>query len=179
VTKCKVLDFKFINKPVFRERTPLEGMSKKQLEAIEELPFRLIKNCTFVIVVHVDKKEYEFKATVTKGFCYNMADIPLLLQPISFDDKSPFVKNASFVHDYLLLRKIDLYKNWKMKELGISVSDFRKITSSTFGLILKQNAVNDLKADVMAKMVDIYQSLLWISWNKCDKYLVEDNGDKN
>jgi hypothetical protein len=173
MAKCKVIDFKFINNPIFRERTPVEGMSKKQLESIEKLPFRLIKNCTFTITVSVDKKEYEFKATVSKGFCYNMADIPLLLQPISYDKTSPFVKNASFIHDYLLDRRVELYKNWKMKELGITPSNFRDITSAVFGLILKQNAVEDKKADAMALAVNIYQSLLFLDWAKCGKDIVE------
>jgi hypothetical protein len=34
-------------------------------------------------------------------------------------------------------------------------------------------------ADAMAKAVDMYQSLLFLEWNKCGKDLVEDNGDKN
>lgn len=174
MAKCKVVDFKFLDKPRFRERTPLKGMSIKQLESIKELPFKLVRNCTFSIIVEVDKKEIEFKSTVCKGFCYNMADIPWILQPLSYDDESPFVKNASFAHDYLLSRRVELYNNWRMEELGISPRDFRKITSDVFAMILKQSAVPDWKANAMAFAVDSYQKLLWLEWEKCSRNLKQE-----
>lgn len=166
MANCKVLDFIFLDKPAIRPRTPLEGMSPKELESITKLPYRIGKNCHFSVIVKVDDQEIEFRATIPKGFCYNMANIIDPFEPFTYDKHSPFVKDASLIHDYLLCKKVDLYKNWDMQKYKITPSNFRKITSEIFCIVLKKNAVEDKKANLMAGAVDIWQILQWKTWRK-------------
>lgn len=164
--KVSLLDFSFTDhEPVFTPRTPYYWMTDEELEGIAKYYMVLDYDCPFKFTARIGDKEYTFEANIPAGFTYNMADIPPFLQCISYDRHSPFVKNASFIHDYLLSRKRILYTDWSMEEKGITPLEFKKITSEIFGYVLRYNGVPYRKAKLMAMIVDLFQYLIprWYS----------------
>ena len=163
--KISLLDFAFAEEPIFTPRTPYYWMSDEELQGISKYYLILDKDCPFKFTVKIDAETYSFDATIPKGFTYNMADIPPFLQFITYDRHSPFVKNASFIHDYMLSRKRILYSDWKLEEKGIEPLEFKRITSEIFGYVLRYNGVPYRKAKLMAKVVDMFQTLVprWYS----------------
>lgn len=155
--------------PQFLPRTPYKGMTDDELLSIEKFPLMLIDRCPFKAVFQVGEAQtVTLEGTVPNGFTYNCADIPFLCQPLSYDKHSPFVKNASFIHDYLCSRKRVLYEEWNLKEQGISGAEFRNMTSMIFCHVLKMNAVPYRKAQLMAFCVNLFQSLIY-EWYTLDK----------
>lgn len=163
--KITLLDFAFEKEPAFTPRTPYYWMSEDELRSIAKYYLLLDADCAFHFTVRIGKKEYTFNGVIPKAFVYNMADIPFVLQYISYDKHSPFVKNASCIHDYLISRKRILYEDWEMKAKGITPLEFKKITSEIFGYVLRYNAVPYNKAIAMATMVDLWQYFMpsWYS----------------
>ena len=90
---------------------------------------------------------------------------------INYHD-SPFVKDASCIHDYLISRKRRLYEEWELKEKGITPEDFRVLTSLVFAYQLQYNGVPYGKAKLMAFFVDLWQTVL-PSWRTLDKTEIE------
>ena len=160
--------FKFEEQPHIIPRTPLKGMSKRELKSIKKYPYIIVKNCNFEFKVVYGEESLKLKGTIPKGFCYNQADIPFILQPIAFDKHSPFVKDASLIHDYLLWAKVFYYNYWDLANKGFTVADFRRMTSKIFELALIRASVNEDKASLMAKVVDIFQAFKFIEWGKCE-----------
>ena len=156
-----VLDFHFEEEPRIKERQPVKGMTKQELTSIKRFPFMVVKSVNYDILLNIHGKKYIFSGTIPKGFCYNMADIPDVLQPISYDKHSPFVKTASLIHDYLLVNKFRLYEKWKLAELGLTFSEFRDVTSNVFRIELENSAVPVKKASLMAKAVNLWQRLIF------------------
>ena len=164
--KISLVEFEFTDHdPVFTPRTPYYWMTDEELQGIAKYYYILDYDCPFKFTVKVDNKNYTFEANVPKGFTYNLADIPPFLQFLTYDRQSPFVKNASFIHDYMLSRKRILYSDWKLEELGITPLEFKRITSEIFGYVLRYNAVPYGKAKIMAKVVDLFQYFIpsWYS----------------
>lgn len=147
--------------PQFTPRTPYAGMLPDEIRDITNYPFRLDCATPFKATIRVNEEQrLTLEGVVPKGFCYNLADIPFLLQLISYDKHSPFVKDASFIHDYLIDRKKELYELWGLRDKGITPSDFRTITSLIFCHQLKINAVPTWKAHAMAFWVNAWQMVL-------------------
>ena len=166
--KVSLLDFSFTDhEPVFTPRTPYYWMTAEELKGIAEYYLVLDYDCPFQFSARIGEEDFTFDANIPAGFTYNMADIPPFLQIISYDRHSPFVKNASFIHDYLLSRRRILYNDWEMEAKGITPLEFKKITSEIFGYVLRYNGVPYRKAWLMAKVVDIFQYLVpkWYSLN--------------
>lgn len=164
--KISLVEFAFTeHEPVFTPRTPYYWMTDEELQGIAKYYYILDYDCPFKFTVKIDEELYTFEAVVPAGFTYNLADIPFLLQLISYDKHSPFVKNGSFIHDFLLSRKRVLYNDWEMKEKGITPLEFKRITSEIFGYVLRYNGVPYRKAKLMAKLVDLFQTLIprWYS----------------
>lgn len=159
--RIRVKDFHFVEKPDVDERQPLKGMSRKELGSIKRFPFVVVKNANFGILIEIDGNDYYFSGTIREGFCYNMADIPDMLQCISYDKHSPFVKSASLIHDFLLVNKFKLYKKWNLEGLGVTFSDFRNITSDVFRIELENSAVPVKKAILMSKAVNLWQRVIF------------------
>lgn len=169
--------FEFAEEPSFTPRTPYYWMSEEELVVIKRYPYILDERCPFTAIFKVVLKEGKdvvgeehitLHGTVPKGFSYNLADIPFFVQPFTYDKHSPFVKNASFIHDYLLSHKRDLYEFWELKEKGVTPSEFREMTSLIFCHVLKHNAVSWGKAQVMTFFVNLFQAFL-PSWHNIDK----------
>lgn len=156
-----VLDFHFEEEPKIKERQPLKGMSKKELTSIKRFPFMVIKSVNFDIMLDIHGNKFIFGGTIPKGFCYNMADIPDLVQCISYDKHSPFVRTASLIHDYLLVNKFRLYEKWKLAELGLTFAEFRDVTSNVFRIELENSAVPEKKASLMSKFVNLWQRVFF------------------
>lgn len=159
-----LLSFEFTDKdPSFTPRTPYYWMSPEELDGISKYPYILDYDCPFSLTAKIGENTYTFDGCVPKGFTYNLADIFGPLQYISYDRHSPFVKNASFIHDYMIARKAILYDDWKMAELGITPSEFRVITSEVFCHVLKYNGVPHDKAHLMTFFMNGWQ-ILQRSW---------------
>lgn len=171
--KVVLVDFHFEKEPEFTPRTPYWYMTYEELDAIKNYPYILDTDCNFELTVKLDEEEFTFNARVPKAFTYNLADIPFFLQWIAYDRHSPFVKNASFIHDYMTSRKAVLWEDWKLKELGITPLEFKKISSEVFCHVLKHNAVPYGKAHMMAIFVDLWQYLVpsWYALGKTETYL--------
>lgn len=168
--KLVLKEFSFTNgDPKFTPRTPYVGMTDDELLSIEKFPYILNERCPFKAVFQVGRnQEVELTGVVPKGFTYNCADIPFLCQPLSYDKHSPFVKNASFIHDYLCSRKRALYNEWGLKLQGITGAEFRNMTSIIFCHALMQNAVPYKKAHLMSFCVNTFQSLIY-EWYTLDR----------
>ena len=167
--KVKVLNFEYKSKIHLEDRTPEAGMPEELLEDIANKPTMVMDDIDFKIHLSVDNKLVELNHTIKKGFCYNRADIPSLLQFVTFDKHSPYVKDASLIHDYLLDERVNLYNEWHFDTLGIHRNQFRKITSEVFKLALIQNAVNPIKAAIMAAAVDVFQASPIGGWKVIEK----------
>lgn len=172
MSKKKIVleSFEFTNgAPSFTPRTPYDYMLPEEIKDIKNYPYMLDYHTPFAAVFRInDEQRVTLRGVVPKGFCYNLADIPFLCQLISYDKHSPFVKDASFIHDYLIDRKKALYKHWELKEKGFTPADFRLMTSLIFCHQLKENAVPYNKAQLMAFFVNAWQTLL-PSWYSLDK----------
>ena len=160
--------FVFEEEPSFTPRTPYYWTSQEEKESIKNFPFISDYRVPFVMDVEVNGTPITLRGVIPKGFCYNLADIPWIVEPISYDKHSPFVKNASFIHDYLVSHKRDLYETWELKEKGVKPNDFRVITSLVFMNVLRYNGVSYTKAKIMAFFVDVFQSFL-SEWKTLDK----------
>ena len=93
-----------------------------------------------------------------------MADIPFLLQAISYDKHSPYVRDAALVHDYLLKYKKELYNMWNLKAYGMDHRDFRILTSDVFERALLYAGVPERKARSMRNAVDLFQKFFVWGW---------------
>lgn len=161
-------DFSFKEEPKLCPRTPYYWMTEEELLGISKYYYILEKDCFINFTVLIDSSPYTFECKIPAGFTYNLADIWGPLQWITYDKHSPYVKNASLVHDYMISRKKVLYDDLKFKEKGITPLEFKKITSEIFGYILIYNAVPYKKAKFMATVMDCYQTFrpAWYSLEK-------------
>ena len=160
--------FVFEEEPSFTPRSVYYWMSDEEKTSIKKFPFISDYRVPFVMDVEVNGASITLRGVIPKGFCYNLADIPWIVEPFTYDKHSPFVKNASFIHDYLISHKKALYETWELKEKGVSPNDFRIITSLAFAHVLKYNGVPYAKAKIMAFCVDLFQSFI-SEWNTLDK----------
>lgn len=155
----------FKKEPHIDERTTSVYNTKEQNKDIAKYPFLVKDEVPFEIkFIFKEKYEVALKDTIPAGFTYNMADIPFLLQPISYDKHSPYVRNAALIHDYLLKYKKELYKFWNLKAYEMDHRDFRILTSDVFEYMLRLSGVPKKKARLMRNSVDIFQKLFRLDW---------------
>ena len=154
--------------PKFTPRTPYKWMSNDEKESIAHYPYILDAQCPFCASFKVDGNPVTLRGVVPKGFTYNLADICWLLEPLTYDKHSPFVKDASFIHDYMVSRKRELYEVWDLEAKGIKPLEFKKMTSMIFCHQLKQNGVPYSRAHLMSTWVDIWQFTV-AEWYNLDK----------
>lgn len=114
----------------------------KVLPRENELPFTLANTVTY---------HYEgMFCTIEKGFKWNGSDIPRLLWRIVGSKYDPQFLPASLIHDWMI------NNNYLDKPNGIL------LTTEAFRLTLLDYGVGELKANVMATAVGIYQYILKI-----------------
>lgn len=167
--KIVLTSFEFTDHdPSFTPRTPYNWMNDEDLRAIAAFPFILDEACPFCAVFKVGEQNITLRGVVPKGFTYNLADIPWILEPLSYDRHSPFVKDASFIHDYLCCRKKILYNDWGLKDKGITPLEFKDMTSIIFCHQLRKNAVPYSKARLMSICVNLWQCTV-SEWYTLDK----------
>ena len=156
--KIELEKFEFLgDEPKVIARTPFKWMTKEEIADVKRYPYLIEISCPFSIYFKFNGTDIVLRGIIPELFKYNEADIPDLLQPIAFDRHSPFVKDASLIHDYILDNRERLWKTWELKEKGLSVWDFRKISSLVFGYQLEQNAVPHWKAVLMAFFTHLWQ----------------------
>lgn len=125
--------FSFGHKPVIEERSTSADFTKDMNKDIAKYPFMNMDDLPFEInAVFKNKIDVRLADTIPAGFVYNMADIPFLLQVVSYDKHSPYVRDAALVHDYMLKYKKELYNMWNLKAYGMDHRDFRILTSDVF-----------------------------------------------
>ena len=161
----KHLSITYLTEPIVVTRTTDENFTAETNKDIARFPYLVCNDVGFEITFDFkDKYNIKIKDVIPAGFVYNMADIPFLLQPISYDKHSPYVKNASLIHDYILKGKKDFYKLWQLKDYGMDHRDFRILTSDIFEKVLIQDGVPARKARRMRNSVDIFQKLFVWNW---------------
>lgn len=155
----------FDDTPHIDERSTSCNYTTEMNKDIADYPYMVMKDVAFEIrFVFKNKHELVLTDTIPNGFTYNMADIPFLLQPISYDKHSPYVRDASLIHDYLLKYKKELFNMWQLKDYGMNHRDFRILTSDVFKYILLQSGVPKRKATKMRNAVDLFQKFCVWSW---------------
>lgn len=160
--------FRYTEEPLIKIRTPHWTDSPEELLSIKQFPYISCNKVGFDIDFEINETDYSIHDEIPKGTYYNFADIPWIAEPLSFDKHSPFVKDASFIHDFLISNKRRLYNKWELKDKGVSKENFRVLTSLIFAYQLRQNGVHYNKAHQMAFFVDLWQSLL-PGWRTLDK----------
>ena len=159
----------FAKEPHIDERSTSINNSKELNKDIAKYPYMVKEELPFEIkFIFKEKYEVVLKDIIPAGFTYNMADIPFLLQPISYDKHSPYVRNAALIHDYLLKYKKELYNLWNLEKYEMDHRDFRILTSDVFEYVLISSGVPAKKARFMRNSVDIFQKLFCWSWMEID-----------
>ena len=119
----------------------------------EEKPFTLNNDMTFKIrYTDKDEKEQVYKIGVKKGYKWDGASIPKILQWIIGKNTNPAFAVASMLHDV-------------MCENHAEIGNDRKLSSNVFKALLKQNGTSNFKANVMTWAVDLYQKL-FVNWEQ-------------
>lgn len=162
--------FSFLTKPEIHERSTSATYTKEQNKDIVKYPFINLTDVSFEIdFLFESHREIKIQDIIPAGFVYNMADIPFMIQPITYDKHSPYVRDASLIHDFILQYKKELYVIWNLKDKGLTHKDFRILSSDIFENVLIQSGVPSKKARLMRNNVDIWQKLLCWSWMRIDK----------
>ena len=121
------------------------------IKSKKKYPFTLCNR----VEVTVQTTNNTFNFYIPKGYVWNGADIPKTLFWIGQSKDNNYLI-ASMVHDFLLEKKEDIFKNKLLNTL--TVSQYRRLTSLIFRQILKDQKTNVIKANIMAWCVDIFQA---------------------
>lgn len=161
------LSFNFKTEPHIDKRSTSAAYTDEMNKDIASKSYMVIDDAEFNIsFLFKNKYQINLFDTIPFGFCYNMANIPFFAQPITYDKDSPYVRDASLIHDYLLDNKEALYEMWNLKAYGLDRRDFRILTSDIFEIGLLQAGVPPKKARLMRNSVDLYQKFICWSWFK-------------
>ena len=112
-------------------------------------PYELL--CSLPVTVLTDRGEYCF--IVPPGYVWNGADIPNMLWVFVGSKDEPEFKIPSMIHDFLLE-----YKQGFAKEFGLSMKEYRRLTSLIFRQLLKEYGTRTIKSNIMSWAVQVYQS---------------------
>jgi|GEM_PF-2770365 len=151
--KEKLLSVEFGKTPVVKIRVINEFDSAALVKNKKRYPFELVKSATVKIATNARK----FAFTISRGYCWNGADIPRPLFLVGQSKENHYLI-ASMVHDYMLEYKSVIYNGVLNRE--ISAEDYRRLTTLIFREILKNHRTNTIKANVMAGAVDWFQKWL-------------------
>jgi len=91
-----------------------------------------------------------FEFVITAGYIWNGADIPRCLWALVGASKDNDFLIASMVHDYLLEFK-------RLRPIGMTMPEYRRLTSLIFREILKMQNTPVIKANFMSGTVDLFQ----------------------
>lgn len=151
----QITDFEWIVEPKEETRKPKKGMSEEILKSIKNNPYIITNNCSFKFRFTYSGSSHQRIGNIPEGFYYNRANIPWITEPVSYDKHSPFVADASLVHDWMLFMKDKgLYTEWHLDRLKISSREFRILTSKLFEHILICSGVGLTKARFMTQPMD-------------------------
>lgn len=120
------------------------------IKSKKKYPFALCNDVE--ITVQTDRSTFNF--FINKGYVWNGADIPKCLF-IFGQSKDNNYLIASMVHDFLLEKREDIFKNKLLNSL--TASEYRRLTSLIFRQILKDQKTNVIKANIMSWCVDVFQ----------------------
>lgn len=118
----------------------------------KKYPFLLVNDVK--IIINTDRFAFEFY--IDKDYVWNGADIPKFLFVFGQSKDNNYLI-ASMVHDYMLEKRVHIFKDILREDL--SVSEYRRLTTLVFRQILKDQKTNTIKANIMAWGVDLYQSM--------------------
>lgn len=156
--KEKITNILFSPVPDVRIRVIEFGDSQTVIDSKRKYPFKLHNSIT----VCVATTQRVFTFCIHNGFTWNGADIPRLLwRFIGARTDNDFLL-ASMVHDFMLNFKFQLID--EVLQQGITISEYRRLTSLIFREILTRSGTKPLKASIMSWFVDLFQKLLQITW---------------
>jgi hypothetical protein len=117
-------------------------MTEQEKKSIKKYPFICKTRLEVVIFDHVKSKSYKF--IIPKGYCWNGSDIPRIFWRIVGSKSEPQYLIASCLHDFVL-------ENKKI------INHDRRLSTEIFKGCLLEAGVNQIKANIMAEAVDLFQ----------------------
>lgn len=156
--KEKVIDVIFDPVPDTGNRKILDDDPKEIKENKIKFPYEAKKTSNITVVT--TKRTFAF--SICNGFVWNGADIPVLFWRIVGSRYNPEFRNASMIHDYMLI-----FKKYILNEIlknEITVKEYRRLTSLVFRHVIKKQGVGTVKANVMSYAVDVFQMINFKNW---------------
>ena len=166
--KLEILRIEWNKQPRVRQRAMTKEIAddKELRKDIEKKPYRIVRTTELIVTFRYDGQEYTKRETIEAGWTYNYADIPWIVEPITCDKHSPYMKIPSLAHDRVLDRRYALWYEWDLVNIfNNDLGTFRKLTSLIFEYLCIDAGIREHKAHIMAEAVDMFQRFL-PSWNR-------------
>lgn len=151
MSKEHVLEIKFDKDPDIRDRGYKDDDPEEIKKQKIKYPYEIFNTVTLTVIT--DYRQFSFD--IYNGYYWNGADIPKPLWLIVGSRYNPEFREASMIHDFMLQFKHYLIK--EVLENQITISEYRRLTSLIFREKLKNQGVKDVKANIMAWAVDVFQ----------------------
>ena len=136
----------FDRKPNIRMRVLTPILSSKEKRSIEKYPLQLVNSLKVTLVNRYKHEAYEF--VIPAKFCYDGASIPKPLWSVIGSNTDVKFAVSALIHDVICQHHEYVKHN-------------RQFSSKVFRGLLLQAGVSKLKANIMYKAVDLYQSFIW------------------
>lgn len=144
--KTKHISIFFDKEPITRIRQILPSLNKFEKLAIQQYPYKNMKDLKIIVFYHLKSKKYDF--TIPKGYCWNGADIPSFLWSIlRINKNSPEVMIGSMLHDFTL-------ENKKLIDYD------RMLTTNIFKYCIIEAGIPIWKANIMSFVMDKFQATI-------------------
>lgn len=140
----------FDREPVVLARVITPNMSSFERQSVKRFPFVCKKPLNVMIYTHKQFKQYNFK--IFENYCYDGASIPRFFWRVIGSNANSEFLVAALVHDVLC-------------ENHQYIDNDRELSSKIFRALLIASGVNEIKANVMYKAVDLWQSVKG-NWKK-------------
>lgn len=144
----------FNREPFVIVRVIKPDMTTKEKHSIAKYPFCCKKSLKVIIFDNKKFKQYHFE--IKEGYCWDGASIPKMFWRFIGANTAAEFLIPSLIHDVLCENKN--YINYD-----------RVLSSKVFRALLISAGVSELKADIMYRAVETYQTLFcdWgLEWNK-------------
>lgn len=134
----------FDREPVVQVRVIKPDMTKLERQSVIRYPFVCKKPLRVLIYDHKKFKQYHF--IIRENYCYDGASIPKFFWRVIGSNANNEFLVAALIHDVLC-------------ENHQYVDNDRELSSKVFRALLIASGVGEMKANLMYKAVDLWQSL--------------------